>query len=80
MSEYEPIDEVEGDGEAGQEPGLPRQLAAVGGLIPMKEGKGPSSDEQSGRENRETAKHNYDAREDGHNKNEWNGFGVHVWS
>ena len=77
MSENEPINEVECDREAGQEPGLPRQLAAVGGLVPMKEGKGPGSDEQCGRENRETAKRNHDAREDGNGENEWNGFGVH---
>ena len=77
MSENEPINEVDRNRETGEEPGLPRQLAAVGGFVPVQEGVCARPDQEHDGKNRETAKRNHDGRENGDDENEWKGFGVH---
>jgi len=77
VPKYEPIDEVEGDRNAGEQPGLPRELAAIGGLVPVQEREGSGPDEQGGGEDRETAEGDHDSREDGNEQDERNGFSGH---
>jgi hypothetical protein len=77
VSQYEPIDEIESDRSNREEPRLPWQLSAIGGLVPVEESEGSGPDEQGGRKNRETAEGNHDAGEDGDEQDERNGFGRH---
>lgn len=66
VTQDEPIDEVENDGDDGEKPSLPRQFSAIRGFVPVEEGECPGSDEQRRRKNREAAKDNHDGNEHRH--------------
>jgi len=79
VSKNEPVDEVNGNREAREQPRLPWESSGVGGLVAVQESECSGTDEQRSRKNRETAESNHNGRENEDDQDEGNnfGFGVH---
>jgi hypothetical protein len=77
VSQNEPIDEVNGDRNAGEEPGLPWEFVVIGRLIAVKEGKRSGSDQQGRGEHSQAMKRDDHADEDKDDQKQWNGLGFH---